>query len=40
MNNKAAYKALESLTGQTDLKKAGQLTALTHKIAQKEFFDD
>ena len=40
MHPKAAIKAIESLTASTDIRKAGQLTAFTHQLAQKEFFDD
>ena len=40
LNPKSAVKAIESLTAQTDLRKTGQLTAFTHKLATQEFFDE
>ena len=40
MNNAKGIKAIESLTASTDLRQAGQLTAFTHQLAKKEFFDE
>ena len=38
--NSAAYKVIENLQGSNEISKAGKLTALTHKLAQQDFFNE